>query len=47
MSKNELFQLRMSKAFKNKVRKTAKERDMTITEYVRIAINEQLKRDGK
>ena len=47
MYKKELFQLRMSKKFKDRVKQAARYFDMTITEYVRAAIIDKLKRDDK
>ena len=45
--KTKLFQLRISEAFKARIKKAALIQDMTITEYVRLAINEKLEKDSQ
>ncbi len=45
--KSEIFPLRMSPAFKERIRKAAEIFDMNMVDYIRLAISEKLKKDGK
>lgn len=44
MAKKKMFSMRMSDGFKFNIRKQAESLDMTLTEFIRQAIIEKLKR---